>query len=178
MSRKRINWNKQPLGRMRDSDLADQLRVTKQAVHQQRTKRGIPRYKPLGPDSLSDEILASMRNVEIATMFGFHTSDISRERRVRGIPAPFRQTKEAAIREDPMLGKEPDTVIAARHETSNSRVSAVRRAMGIPRYEGRRYGVVDWPSIDWSKGDFQIAKENAVSTSAVAFARRRHGPED
>lgn len=41
-----INWNEQPLGKIKDAELGRKLGVSRENVRQQRAKRNIPKYNP------------------------------------------------------------------------------------------------------------------------------------
>lgn len=89
---KGINWDKQPLGQVKDTELARRLGVAHSCVRIERYARGIPsnpeyiKYahknidwdsKPLG--EFPDIILAKILNV--------HNSLVARQRKKRGIPS-------------------------------------------------------------------------------------------
>ena len=82
-----INWAKQPLGKSTDKELATRLGVTNSAVANQRYKRGIPAYKPMGLVQWHNLPLGDWPDAEIAKKIGMSTAAVCIARRKLGITA-------------------------------------------------------------------------------------------
>jgi len=84
-----IDWDKQPLGKVPDCDLAKDLGVDAASVKSARNVRGIPRYyKKLGKvvDWDSEPQLGKVPDVELANELGVHRRTVANARERRGIP--------------------------------------------------------------------------------------------
>jgi hypothetical protein len=90
------DWDKQPLGKMFDVDIALKLGVTESAVTQARNRRGIPRYRgkytriapykePIMSKGKFDSLYGKFSLEEIAKQYGISRSTISRLKKRYGI---------------------------------------------------------------------------------------------
>lgn len=90
MSNWRINWDRQPLGKVPDSELATLLECSKQAVHQARKTRGIPAFSEdkfhrcteIDWDTIP---LGKISDYQLANIYGVAPKTIKRAREARGL---------------------------------------------------------------------------------------------
>lgn len=180
----RVDWDRvvDRLGIVPDTELALELGVTRQRVHQVRSSMGIP-SAPTPGEKISDVELSAMQDRQIADLHGVSIKVVYYQRSLRGIERPQQapaDTKTRKIQADPDLGRLPDTILAARYNTDASMVSQVRRALGTPVSPAStsRRGVVEWDSQDWGMSNADLAKLNGVSYSSVKYARARRARDN
>ena len=91
-----VNWNKQPLGKVRDSDLARRLGVSRERVRQMRAKRGIPRV-PRASELIDWDAqpLGEMSDGDIGRSVGVSGHVVRTERLLRGIASLQEQEHDA-----------------------------------------------------------------------------------
>lgn len=90
-----IDWDKQPLGRVSDSELARRLGVTPGAVRQARARRGIAAALPVGQPSRYDwsaVALGERPDAAIAAELGCSRRTVARARKRAGV-APYKRAK-------------------------------------------------------------------------------------
>ena len=145
---KRIDWDKQPLGKIADKHLADKLGVTAALVRGARHRRGIE----LAPESKrylntginwDEQPLGKVDDLELARRIGVHQASVYSARRTRGIPplkpSPDYKCGPKYIDWDKQpLGKESDALIALMLDVSVGSVALARRKRDIAAYEDRR----------------------------------------
>jgi hypothetical protein len=84
--KKGIDWDIQPLGEMKDVDLARKLGCSQSAVFDARKRRNIPPFfRPVAWDAVK---LGSTTDTEIARRLGVHVESVASARYRRGI-APY-----------------------------------------------------------------------------------------
>jgi Trp operon repressor len=145
-TKKNIAWDKQPLGKVTDSVLADKLGVCRESVWCARTKRGIPAFKdPHSNTSKKDIVwdeqllLGKVPDRVIAEKLGVSVTTVCLARTRRGIPAfkdPRSNTSKKNIVWDKQpLGRVSDRVIADKLGVSVSSVCLARTRRGIPAFK-------------------------------------------
>lgn len=83
---KGIDWDRQPLGKVPDRELAAELGVTPWAVAQQREKRGLARAPARRPIDWRKEPLGEVVDSVLAAKLGVSPSTVQRARARLGIP--------------------------------------------------------------------------------------------
>lgn len=130
--RKNIDWDKQPLGEIPDTEIAQKLGCTQSAVVHARKKRGIPAAKSnirkLTPAEWEEQPFGLVSDVDIAKRLKVTVTAVSRQRRIRGIPAFI--TKRPSRKEfwdSQPLGNKNDYSLAQSLEKSRGNITNQRR---------------------------------------------------
>ena len=131
------------LGRVPDTVIADEMQVSKEAVRQQRVRRGIPRYT--AAPEITQEVracLGTASDADVAEKFGLTKTAVQMARRNAGIPA-FRDTTGTLRAQIEDIDWEndirTDAQIAQDLATRTSTVCTIRNELGVPtsRERGR-----------------------------------------
>lgn len=127
-------------GRVPDTEIADLVGKSKEAVRQQRTKRGIPVYRHRL--QFTDEMRAALgtdSDEAIAKRFGVSITRIKLARRAAGIPLPPRKSelRKALEAIDWDNDIRTDGEIAEALATCTSTVCRIRNEIGIPNSTDR-----------------------------------------
>lgn len=168
-----IDWNRQPLGLVTDTELAIRLGVGQTAVSGARRRRGIPavprgRVERLGAQGL----LGTMTDARLAAHLKLPQTAIRDARRRAGIRMD--QPRISWTRIDPLLGTRSDSRIARQHNVSVSSIHARRVALDIePHAPTRRCACGrDYPAYrDWMRHC------STICAYAGRYGRRRGGHE-
>lgn len=135
-TRKRIDWDRQPLGVESDNAIARRLGCTPQAASYARRKRGIAavssRCQPCDPSVFAAELDGSSHDHEIAARHGLKAPQVSYARRKLGLPSGRLNWDHITV------GNEPDIVIARRYGVDNKVVAQARWRRGIGKWQERR----------------------------------------
>lgn len=130
---KRIDWDKQPLGEVLDSELADSLCVTTSAVCLQRCNRGISRYKKRIID-YDAQPLGVLSDNEIARRLGVANGTVSRARVVRNIHPSTKCLRKGINWDEQPLGEMLDSELSRQLGVLKATVSRARFRRNIPAY--------------------------------------------
>lgn len=130
---KGIDWDKQPLGKAVDAEIAQRLGVAENAVRQQRMKRKIPSYQSQWRADRHKKYLEAglgkLSDTEVAGKLGVCRSTVSGYRVGLGIPTP--PTTRIDWDSQP-LGTMPDWMLASLLKTDRKYVQKARARRGVP----------------------------------------------
>lgn len=136
------DWSKVEdlFGRVRDTEIARKMGVTKEAVRQQRERRGIPPFKQETalPEGAA-QLLGQLEDEEIAKRFGVPKTRVTLARRKANIALPV---KDAPIRTalkaiDWATDTRTDAEIAECLNTTTGTVCRIRNELDIPHSYAR-----------------------------------------
>lgn len=133
-----IDWENQPLGEMKDRDLAEQLGVSESQILNKRKKYGIPSFnEPRVTKKIdwSKEPLGEVPDTEIAKKHGIDKRSVGRARKRLGIK-PYAKNWSVNWNEQP-LGQESDVILAKKLGVTASAVGSARIRRGIAAH--RKY---------------------------------------
>lgn len=178
-----IDWDAQPLGKVKDEDLAKTLRVPRVQVMLARQTRKIPILGSLkfgtGRTRIDwdKEPLGEIPDKDLADKHGVSRQRIEQVRRARGIPSVQSvriKEYERRLEESGLLGKLPDSAVAELTDVSQAVVSRFRKAKGIePR------GIespTDWDTVGLGeRPDVDISQELGVAYGTVMRNRQNRG---
>ena len=168
------DWDKQPLGEVRDTEIAARVNLSPSAVWIERHRRGVraveyPRHKI----EWSNYPLGQVPDSEIAAELGVTRGVVAKARIEAGIPVFVNTRAGQRIQwEQQPLGKMSDRKLAKRINVSSSTVRCERLARGIPSVG---------ESIDWSHEplgevpDRVISERLGVTEELVRRARHDRG---
>lgn len=186
---RRIDWDTQPLGRVKDAAIAAELGVSDSTVREQRRKRGIPSaYRPGSRRTGELRALVLTRrdelgrrsDTDIGAELGIRRQAVTQVRMELGIPAYPKGGPSKARRDIPREAFDGRTTeeIAAEYGCCLSTVRNRRDEYGIappPRGARERH---DWGSVDWSQTNRQIAAQLGALPGSVARKRRTAAPPE
>lgn len=162
-----IDWDKIPLGKVRDRDIAAQYGMPIRTVTQARFRRGIRAEWTKERIDWSKQDL-SRPSAEISKELGVTYEAVREAKRRHGFP-----TKKVFDWDNIPLGKEPDQVIAKRLGCSAKFVCTQRRKRGITRWRPVPVDVTKLPL--GKKTDKAIAKSIGVHPTYITKARAKLG---
>lgn len=177
-SKKGIDWDSQPLGRLSDKILAGQLGVSCVAVCHQRSIRGIPplsRKRVDYKNLIINPLLGTITDSNLASKLGISASAVVKARKMKGVPPStgIRKSYNKSIDWSLQpLGKMTDRSLAKKLGCTHTLVTKKRISRGIPSF------CIDdhWDAQPLGKEpDTEIAKRLGMHKSAVALARKRRG---
>ncbi len=186
----RFRWPKRwarHLGRMPDKDLAARAGRSKDAVIEERRRRGIPAFRrqraPIEWTAAMLRLLGTDTDVAVAAELGIRKQDVFRKRRILGIPSyavgTFRPPGfHWSARALGLLGRDSDPNVARRLRVSRSTVALKRLELGIPSY-GRRPEPVRWSAgmlaLLGKVTDAEISRRYAMTKNTVMRKRSQLG---
>jgi len=139
----KIDWDKQPLGKESDRQIAIKLGINAGTVRTARIKRGIAvakksvKYKKKGIN-WDKQPIGEVSDQELADKLGVKSNTVYAARRRRGIELQDSARKRAKIDWDnEPLGKEPDRLLALMLGCSVSAVYKARADRDIPPYRSK-----------------------------------------
>lgn len=196
--KKKINWDRQPLGKKSDREIAKKLGVTPLIVKRHREERGIPvadRYANFKSKNTNwdEQPLGQLHDSVIAERVGVSVEAVGRARRRRNIPALGKSGTPKETRESPRkangrvdwdretrLGKMPDGTLAEILGLSKAAVQKQRKKRGLPLVKVKRKGFqrigVDWDKEPLGKmPDQDLATLLDCAPQSVRYARESRG---
>lgn len=135
-SKKKIDWDNQPLGKIPDKQIAEELGVTESAVSYARKKRDIPKFvtqKEKQSIDWGNLPLGEVSDVKIAKQLNISIRSVGRARRRLGIAAHVH--KWEVDWNDQPLGRMTDADLAKKIGVSVSAVANARIRRGITRFD-------------------------------------------
>lgn len=166
-----IDWDRKPLGKVPDQQIANELGVSHTTVVKARLKRSIPGTRPRRVKLDIDwnvHPFGKRFDAEIARDLGVSPKTVARERKKRKI------SRKYVDWDNQPLGEVTDAQLARKLGMDSSTVWNARRVRGIKPKKPKC-------SIDWSKeplgkiSDSDIARGVGVSQTQVSRARRKLG---
>lgn len=166
-----IDWNKQPLGQMKDADLAELLGVNRLTVFEQRHKRGIAPFRSRPWINWDRASLGMLSDEDVAEILEVPVTLVRAKRRERGIPA-FEPRPKIDWRKQP-LGLVTDAALAEKLGSTPAGVQMARRKLGIPSLNGNKRKGIDWDSepLLGKVPDGVLAKKYLCHDATVRDAR-------
>lgn len=131
-----IDWDKQPIGKVSDGEIAERLSVSSVTVRRARTDRGIPAFR-VGYREFNwaehRDLLGTMSDRELAERIGVHTSTVRNKRLEVGQPAFGKNggPKQKIDWDAQPLGQVTDQEIGDRLGVTSSAVRYERKKRGI-----------------------------------------------
>lgn len=171
-------WDSQPLGKMSDVDLAKLTGYCKATVTNQRTRRGIPRYRVIDFIDWDAQGLGTQTDLEISKRLGISYHHVATARKERGIPAVWGgpPLKEERINWDNVaLGSMPDKDLAALIGVHWTNIYEQRKKRGISRFRPRTTCPCGKPTIEgflWCSKPSQGKAHLASCAYKVTCARK------
>ena len=176
MSKKRIDWDKQPLGKEPDAVIAKSLGVSKKKVYDERTKRNIPSHRSsrIDWDTLP---LGEMSDSELAKIVKVSQPTVSSQRRKRNIPV-YEDPEISEARnvdwDSVSFGSKTDDSISKELGVHKWRVFAERKKRNIQSCREVKQRSIDWDSQPLGEvPDREIADLLQVSRGTVANERNK-----
>lgn len=185
-----IDWDKQPLGQVKDDAIAEALGVTESIVKKARRSRGIPsacmpnRRSPRRFDELRAIVLqhadqlGRRSDTLLGEEIGVRRQVVTQVRMELGIPAVPKGGPSRARRDIPREAFDGRTVaqLAIAYGCCTTTVRKRRSEHGIEPPPWRHRHKHDWTSVDWSQTDHQIARQLGACPESVARKRRKDAP--
>jgi hypothetical protein len=133
----KINWDKQPLGKMPDIKLAEKLGCGWRTVYRQRHRRSIPAWQPHRSLDIPLEVLGTASDEEIAERYNTYSMRILKLRKRHGVPAFIERTGHPPPKPLPkallnQLGKKSDIKLAREFGLHFSQIYYYRTERKIP----------------------------------------------
>ena len=176
-----IDWEAQPLGKIKDEAIALDLGCCAKSVRAARIRLGIPSYatsRTATIDAASD-LLGTISDVAIARQLGVETRTVRARREKMGVAAAPREAYAAPRLEIPReayLDGRTDAEIGTEYGCS-ARVSLARRnEYGLPCVTRRRG--LDWGTVDWTKTNREISEMLGCSPHTVVRNRATFAPPE
>lgn len=169
-----INWDGQPLGKVRDSDIAQALGVSRERVRQVRVKKGIPKFKPqdfLGREDW-DDLLGNIDDKNIAKQFNISVKRVANRRGKFKIKSP--KAQKYINWDDQPLGDISDSQLARETNRTPGNVRTARARRDIKPLIPSQSKNIDWDNQPLGEVyDSEIAAKLGCSSNAVSSARAR-----